>query len=242
MPRNKYTAIRDDKPKSKDEAKRPEFKACKFTTEAIITEGSDVGTIHKVCSNPSCPVHHPKQQTSRDEKWKAEQEKQRREQAIANATGLRVLSAVSAAVPVRLMKRDLLFVLEKLTSLMDENRLAMLARQHGIRQKRDDGGAGKTFAAFLRRSDEGTLSRLLVETAILLAASRANPATVLRDAASAYKVDIEAITAQGETGVRRARRKRSEPRKRVRNRRRKPPPNLIIPPGACRSAGSIYRR
>jgi ParB family chromosome partitioning protein len=36
-PGNKYTAIRDDKPKSKDDAKRPEFKVCKFTTEVIIT-------------------------------------------------------------------------------------------------------------------------------------------------------------------------------------------------------------
>jgi ParB family transcriptional regulator, chromosome partitioning protein len=194
LPRNKYTAIRDDKPKSKDEAERPEFKVCKFTTEAIITEGSDVGTIHKVCSNPACPIHHPKQTTSRDEKWKGEQEKQRREQTIASATGLRVLAAVGAAVPVRLMKRDLLFVLEKLAGLMDENRLTMLARQHGIRQKRDDGGVGKIFAAFLRRSDEGTLSRLLVEMAILLAASRTNAATALRDAASAYKVDIDVIT------------------------------------------------
>jgi hypothetical protein len=31
LPRNKYTAIRDDRPKSKEEAKRPEFKECKFT-------------------------------------------------------------------------------------------------------------------------------------------------------------------------------------------------------------------
>jgi ParB family chromosome partitioning protein len=197
LPRNKYTAIRDDKPKSKDDAKRPEFKMCKFITEAIITEGSDVGTIHKVCANPSCPVHHPKQPTSRnDEKWKAEQDKQRKEQAIANTTGLRVLAAVSAAVPVRLMKRDLLFVLEKLVSLMEENRLEMLARQHGIRQKRDEGGVAKTFRAFLRRADEGTLSRLLVEASILLAASRGNPANVLKDAASAYKVDTDAIAAK----------------------------------------------
>ena len=194
LPRNKYTAIRDDKPKAKDDAKRPEFKVCKFTTDAIITEGSDVGTIHKVCANPTCPIHHPKQSTSRDERWKAEQEKQRREQAIANATGLRIWSAVGAAVPVRLMKRDLFFILEKLTSLMDENRLAMLARQHGIRQKRDDGGIAKMFAALLRRSDEGALSRLLVETAILLAASRTNTATVLQDAANVYKVDTDAIT------------------------------------------------
>jgi ParB family chromosome partitioning protein len=194
LPRNKYTAIRDDKPKSKDDAKRPEFKVCKFTTEAIITEGTDVGTIHKVCANPSCPVHHLKQPTSRnDEKWKGEQDKQRKEQAIANTTGLRVLAAVSAAVPVRLMKRDLLFILEKLVSVMDENRVEMLARQHGIRQKRDDGGVGKTLTAFVRRADEGTLSRMMVEASILLASSRGNPASVLKEAATVYKVDTDAI-------------------------------------------------
>ena len=197
LPRNKYTAIRDDKPKSKDDVKRPEYKVCKFTTEAIITEGSDVGTVHKVCANLSCPVHHPKQQTSRnDEKWKAEQEKQRKEQAIANTTGLRVLAAIGAAVPVRLMKRDLFFILEKLVGIMDENRVEMLARQHGIRQKRDDGGRAKTFAAFVRRADEGTLSRLLVESSILLAASRGNPSSVLKDAATAYKADTDAIAAK----------------------------------------------
>jgi ParB family chromosome partitioning protein len=197
LPRNKYTAIRDDKPKSKDDAKRPEFKVCKFTTEAIITEGSDVGTIHKVCANPSCPVHHPKQKTSReDEKWKAEQEKQRKEQAIANATGLRVLAAIGGAVPVRLMKRDLLFILEKLVGTLDENRIEMLARQHSIRQKRDDGGVCKVVSAFIHRTDEGTLSRLLVESSILLAASRGNPSSVLKDAATAYKVDTDAIAAK----------------------------------------------
>jgi ParB family transcriptional regulator, chromosome partitioning protein len=93
LPRNKYTVIRDDRPQSKEEAKRPELKECKFTADAIITEGADVGTVHKVCANPSCAIHHPKQQTSRDdEKWKAEQEKQRREQAIANTTGLSILA------------------------------------------------------------------------------------------------------------------------------------------------------
>jgi ParB family chromosome partitioning protein len=199
LPRNKYTAIRDDKPKSKDDAKRPEFKVCKYAADAIITEGTDVGTIHKVCANPACPVHHPKQQTARgasDAQFKAEQEKRRREEAIANVTGLRVLSAIGAAVPVRLMKRDLLFVVERLTSLLEEPRLQMLARQHGIREKRDDGGIAKTFAAYLRRADENTLGRALVESAILLAASRGNASQVLREAATAYKVDTDAISAQ----------------------------------------------
>jgi ParB family chromosome partitioning protein len=175
-------------------AEKLTFNLAQFSPGPSITEGSDVGTIQKVCSNPACPVHHPTRQTSRDEKWKAEQEKQRRDQAVANATGLRVLAAVGAAVPVRLMKRDLLFILEKLTGLMDENRVAMLARQHGIRQNRDDGGVVKTYAGLLRRSDEGTLSRLVLEMAILLASARTNAATVLRDAASIYKVDTDAIT------------------------------------------------
>ena len=57
-------------------------------------------------------------------------------------------------------------------------------------------GTFKTLAAFLRRSDEGTLSRMLVEASILLAATRGNPSAVLKDAATAYKVDTDAIAAK----------------------------------------------
>ncbi|MHB1699788.1 MAG: ParB/RepB/Spo0J family partition protein [Acidobacteriaceae bacterium] len=195
LPRNKYTAIRDDKPKSKDEAARPEFKVCKFTTEAIITEGSDVGTVHKVCANPTCPVHHPKKQASTDDaKWKTEQENQRKDAAIANTTGIRVLAAIALAVPVRLMKRDLLFVVERLASMLDDNRLNVLARQHGIKEATDGNSIGKLFAAYLRRAEESMLGRVLVELTILHAASRQNAAQVLREAAAVYKVDTDAIT------------------------------------------------
>jgi len=117
-------------------------------------------------------------------------------QAVANATGLRVLTAIGSAVPVRLLRCDLLFVIERLVSVLEESRVETLARQHGIRQKRDDGGIKEAFAAYLRRTDEGPLSRLFVEASILLAASRGNPATVLKNAATAYKVDTEAIAAK----------------------------------------------
>ena len=194
LPRNKYTEIRAEKPSSKEEAKRPEFKTCKFTSEAIVTEGNEKGELRRVCSNPACPIHHPaKQTTHNDGKWKAEQEQRRREEAIANTTGIRVLSAIGAAVPVRLLKRDLQFLLNQIAPLLDEGRLQILARQHGIRKDRETDAIGKLFAAFVRRSDEGTLSRLLVEATVLLAAARTNPAVVLREAASTYKVDTEAI-------------------------------------------------
>ena len=195
LPRNQYTAIRDEKPKTNEEAKRSEFKVCKFTTDAVIAEGSDVGTVHKVCANPACPVHHPKkQETIRDDaKWKAEQEKQRKEQAIANTTGIRVLKAIGDAVPVRLMKRDLLFVLMQTFPLLNEWQLQTLARQHGIRKDRETDMLDKLFTAFLRRADEGTLSRLLVEVSVVLASGRSNGTNALREAAVAYKVDTEAI-------------------------------------------------
>jgi len=199
LPRNKYTAIRDDKPKSKDEAQRPEFKVCKYATEAIITEGNEVGTVHKVCANSACPIHHPKKASNAnasDARFKAEQAKRSREEAIANATGLRVLVAISEAVPVRLMKRDLLFVAERMVNLLDENRAAILARQHGIKKTKENESIAKLFAAFLRRSDESTLGRAVVEAVILLMASRGNASQALRDAATAYKVDTEAIAAK----------------------------------------------
>ena len=194
LPRNQYTAIREDKPKSTDEAKRPEFKVCRFTTDAIITEGNDVGTVHKVCANPACPVHHPKQQHKQaDASYKAEQEKERREAAIASTTSIRVFEAITAAVPVRLMKRDLLFVAERLVSLMDENRLIAVARQHGIKKAKDNDAIGKLFVAYLRRAEESALGRVLVQLSLVLAASRQNGANVLRDAATLYKVDADAI-------------------------------------------------
>jgi ParB family transcriptional regulator, chromosome partitioning protein len=196
LPRNKYTEIRPEKPATKEEATRPEFKTCKFTTEAIVSEGIDKGELRKVCTEVNCPVHHPKKRPQRiadDDKWKAEQEKQRKEQAIANTTGIRTLAAITAAVPLRLMKRDLLFVVERLASLLDESRLAVVARQHGIKKAKDSDSLGKLFAAYLRRLEESVLGRVLVELTIVHAATQQNGAQVLRDAATVYKVDTDAI-------------------------------------------------
>jgi ParB family chromosome partitioning protein len=199
LPRNRYVAIRQDKPEDKTRAQWPEYKTCKFVTEAIVSEGHGQGTIQKVCTNAECPVHHPKpkkqppQNVADDAKWKVEQEKRRREEAISNTTGIRVLSAIGAAVPVRLMKRDLLFVVERLAAMLDENRLAIAAKQHGIRKAEDSDSIEKLFAAFLRRAEESMLGRLAVELTIVLASARSNAPSVLKEAATVYKVDTDAI-------------------------------------------------
>lgn len=199
LPRSKYVEIRAEKPKDKEEAARPQFKTCKYTTEAIVADGLDKGELRKVCTEPTCPVHHPKkrpQQSADDATWKAEQEKRKREEALAQATGIRTLAAIVAAVPVRLMKRDLLFVVERLASLLDDNRLAIVAREHGIKKAKDSDSIGKLFAAYLHRAEESVLGCLLVEITILHVAVRQNGMQVLCAAAAVYKVDVDAIAAK----------------------------------------------
>jgi ParB family chromosome partitioning protein len=197
VPRNQYVEIRQQKPKNKYQQDAPEFKTCKYTTEAIVADGTDKGEIRKVCANPDCPVHHPKRQREPvDAAFKAQQEKQRREEAIANTTGIRVLAAIAAAVPVRLMKRDLLFVLERLAGLVDERRLEIVARQRGIKREKDSDSIAKLFAAYLRRAEESVLGSVLVELTILMTAARQQTAQVLNEAAALYKVDTDAIAAK----------------------------------------------
>jgi ParB family chromosome partitioning protein len=199
VPRNKYVEIRSEKPANQKQRDWPEYKTCKFTTEAIVTEGGEMGETKRVCANPDCPIHHArKQKPAMDAAFKAEQEKRRREEAIAQATGLRVLKATSDAVPVRLMRRDLIFVTEHIAATLDERRLAVIFRLHGIGKANGNTETpAKLLASFLRKADESTLGRVLVAITVLQAAhSPTESAKALREAAEFYKVDVAAITSK----------------------------------------------
>jgi ParB family chromosome partitioning protein len=195
LPRNQYVEIRQEKPQNKYQQTAPEYKTCKSTTEAIISEGTEKGELRKICADPNCPIHHPKKQKPpADANWKAEQEKQRREEALAQATGLRVLNAIVAAVPVRLMRRDLLFIVERVTAMLDERRLEIVARNRGIKKAKDSDSIPKLLSAHIRKAEEGELGRLLMEIVILHAAlTQQNGGKVLKEAAEHYKVDTDAI-------------------------------------------------
>jgi ParB family chromosome partitioning protein len=196
IPRNKYIEIKQEKPQNNKQRDWPEYKTCKSTTEAIITEGTEKGELRKICADANCPVHHPKKQKpTADANGKAEQEKQRREEALAQATGLRVLNAIVAAVPVRLMKRDLLFIVERVATMLDERRLEIVVRNRGIKKAKDSDSIPKLLSAYIRKADEGELGRLLMEMVILQAArTLPNGGTILKEAAEYYKVDTDAIT------------------------------------------------
>jgi ParB family chromosome partitioning protein len=181
LPRNKYVEIRTEKPTNEKQRDWPEYKTCKFTTEAIVTEGTEKGEIRTICANPECAIHHArKQKSATDTAFKAEQEKRRREEAIAQATGLRVLKATSDAVP------------------LDERRLAVIFRLHGIGKANGAGDTpAKLLTSFLRKADESTIGRVLVAITVLQSAHSPNEsAKALREAAEFYKVDVAAITSK----------------------------------------------
>jgi ParB family chromosome partitioning protein len=107
---------------------------------------------------------------------------------------LRVLSAVVAAVPVRLTKRDLVFIVERLLPQLEERRIEVLARSRGIKKAQAADSIGKLMGAYVRKAEEGELGRLLVEIAILHSArTQSETGKALKEAAQHYKVDTDAI-------------------------------------------------
>lgn len=53
------------------------------------------------------------------------------------AAGIRFLQSIVAAVPIQLMKRDLIFIAEQMLPLLEQKRLQMVARNRSI--KAEDG-------------------------------------------------------------------------------------------------------
>ncbi len=107
---------------------------------------------------------------------------------------MRVLNAIIAAVPVRLMKRDLLFIVERVATMLDERRLEVVARNRGIKKAKDSESIPKLLSAYIRKADEGELGRLLMEMVILhTARTQPDAGKMLKEAAEHYKVDTDAI-------------------------------------------------
>jgi ParB family chromosome partitioning protein len=96
------------------------------------------------------------------------------------------------------MKRDLLFVVERLAAMLDERRLAIVLRQHSIGKAKSPADTpAKLLAVFVRKAEESVLGRLLVEIVILHSThSTSDSSRVLKDTADFYKVDVDAITSK----------------------------------------------
>jgi ParB family chromosome partitioning protein len=141
-------------------------------------------------------VHQPKQRPHKvadDPKAKAQEARQRRELAIANTTGIRTLAAIAEAVPVRLMKRDLLSLPSGWLPCWTITVCPSSPADTVSNRRKAPTLLKKLFVAYLRRAEESVLRSVLVETTILYMSTRLNPAQVLQEAATLYKVDTNAI-------------------------------------------------
>jgi ParB family chromosome partitioning protein len=164
---------RERKPDTPEKARWPEFKTCKYTTEAIVSDGIDKGEMRRVCMEPTCSVHHSEKQTPKaDATFKAEQEKRRREEASANARGIRVPQIHTvASVGGR--------------KAIGDGR---------AEQEHQGDSVAKMLIAFIRKANEGTIGKLIVEAVILLSArSQADAGKTLRTAAQVYGVNTDSV-------------------------------------------------
>ncbi len=110
--------------------------------------------------------------------------------AMAQTTGLRVLKAIGQAVPVRLMKRDMLFVVERLAAVLDE-RPARHWQANKHRRRPRPSCLRPFFASPTKaHSDACWLKWPFSKQRI----RRTTSGKALREAADYYKVDVAAIT------------------------------------------------
>ncbi len=106
------------------------------------------------------------------------------------------MEAIGNAVPVRLMKRELLFIASTMAGKLDQPRLEIVAKLHHLGPSKEDDPLTKTVLSYLRGIPEGTLGRLIVEMTILLRVSSGQDSNrVLSEAAKEYNVSADSIAA-----------------------------------------------
>ena len=99
-------------------------------------------------------------------------------------------------MPVRLLKRELLFIALQMAAKLDLPRMEILAKLHQLTTQKGKEPLPKIVVSFIRRSAEGMLGRLLVEMAVLLRADSEQTASkVLAEAAKEYDISVEVISA-----------------------------------------------
>ena len=149
----------------------PEYKTCKYTTEAIVTEGTEKGETKRVCANPECPVHHPKRQQQRTpRRCRIQGRAGEAPPRGGDGPGHRIARAQSHRRRGSCPADETRPAVSGRAADGDAGRTAPF-RSHPAawhRQAEGDAAPAKLLAAFLPKAEESKLGRILVETVILL--------------------------------------------------------------------------
>jgi ParB family chromosome partitioning protein len=167
-------------------------------TEAIVADGGKRGQIVKVCADPSCRVHHHREnRPSPEQLAKARREERSRIACEKLAITIRhhILAKVLERVSSPLKKPDLAVVAEQVLTQLPHYQLPQFAKRHEIGNGKENATVDVVLKA-VRGYDEDRLARLLLEVSLLDAAYQRGERRgddPLLAAAKRYRVDCEKI-------------------------------------------------
>jgi ParB family chromosome partitioning protein len=156
----------------------------------------------KVCAAPTCPVHFADRRAPNPEQTAKEREQRRKElerQKLETTVRHRALAEVLKRIGAPLDRADLALVASALLNKLEPLRKELLARRH----KLVEGSASEVthqqvqqaIARLLRQSEEGALSKLLIEVVLLECTDRAptSDPDVLIVTAKRHRVDVDKV-------------------------------------------------
>jgi ParB family chromosome partitioning protein len=201
--RNQYLTLNlSAKSASSKKPLSPYQKPCKHMSEAIVVEGTERGRRVKVCAELNCPVHFADRRAPNPEQVAKERIQRRRElerQKLEVTVRHRALAEVLKRIGAPLDRADLALVANALLNKLEPLRKEMLARRHklveGTASEVTHPQVQQVIARMLRQSDEGALSKLLIEAVLLESADRAptSDPEVLIATAKRHRVDVDKL-------------------------------------------------
>jgi len=204
LARNRYVALSLAKPAKAKQPLSPYQKPCKHMAEAIVVDGAERGHTVKVCAEPSCTIHfadrvnktaNPEQLAKDREQRRKQLEKQKLETTVRHRTLAEVLKRITSP----LERADLVLVATAILEKTEPLRRETLARRHkvveGTASEVTYPQVQKGLALLLRQLDEGGLSKLIVEIALLGSAESASTegTNALTAVARRHRVDVEKV-------------------------------------------------
>ncbi len=201
--RNQYVALNLTTKSAKSKKPlSPYQKPCKNMSEALVVDGTERGRTVKVCAAPTCPVHFADRRAPNPEQTAKEREQRRKElerQKLETTVRHRALAEVLKRIGAPLDRADLALVASALLNKLEPLRKELLARRH----KLVEGSASEVthqqvqqaIARLLRQSEEGALSKLLIEVVLLECTDRAptSDPDVLIVTAKRHRVDVDKV-------------------------------------------------
>ncbi len=196
--RNRYVELDLKRAKLGQASKaNPAQRTCEKMTDAIVMDGGRRGQIVKVCSDPTCRIHHSQRPSPQElARQRAEERKRIEKEKLAITIRHRILAAVLQRVSPPLKRADLLLVARHLVCRLQFAQVLQIAKRRRVEVDPSNGAPERDLLKHVSRLDDVELSRFLIELSLLDSAYRLpskDADDILLSAAKHYRVETEKI-------------------------------------------------